>query len=348
MGRDGNQDQEDRHHRVDRPGPLLDPGHARRQRRLGDSLRRPVLVLPLGHGGMVAPAVGRRPFERPSARIAFKVDKLETCLYESRMSNNQDVQEILRKVASGELSPEEAAAQIEALHRTQIAVTEVPIRKVRVVGALHPLRITGDGEVREAVVSGMHEASRQGDTLLVRTTGPGDEESGFAFRWAGWPGKPNFGSGEPVQRALRPIQIRMNPALALEVEMAAGLLSVHGVKGPIKAEIQAGSAKLEGFASPFDLKVTWGTVSATGVLDRGRSQVRCEAGTVKIGLEKGSSVKVAARSTLGRISLPGESSGISDGWTMGGEEREATVGSGAGQLDVETTTGAVWVDEVKE
>jgi hypothetical protein len=33
---------------------------------------------------------------------------------------------------------------------------------------------------------------------------------------------------------------------------------------------------------------------------------------------------------------------------MGGEERGATVGAGAGQLDVETTTGAVWVDEVKE
>jgi hypothetical protein len=279
-------------------------------------------------------------------RIAYRFDKLITSPYESGMTNDQDVQDILRKVASGELSPEDAAAQIEALHRTQVAVAEAPLRRIRVVGALHPLRITGDGEVREAVVSGMHEASRDGDTLLVRTTGPGDEESGFAFRWAGWPGKPNFGSGEPVQRALRPIQIRMNPDLALEVEMAAGLLSVHGVRGPIKAEIQAGSAKLEGFASPFDLKVTWGTVSATGVLTQGRSQVRCEAGTVKIGLEKGSSVRVVARSTLGRISLPGESAGISEGWTMGGEQREATVGEGAGLLDVETTTGAVWVDEV--
>ena len=261
------------------------------------------------------------------------------------MKDDQQLQEILRKVASGELSPEEGTVQIETLHRGQVSLAEAPIRKVRVVGALHPLRITGDAEVRDAVVSGLHEAHREGDTLVIRTTAPGGDDSGFSFRWPGRAGIPGFGHPE---RSLRPIQVRMNPALALEVEMSAGLLSVRGVKGPIKADIQAGSAKLEGFASPFDLKVTWGTVSATGVLSEGQSKVRCEAGTVKIGLEAGSSVRVQARSTLGRISLPGEAAGIAEGWTMGGEQREATVGAGQGQLDVETTTGAVWVEEVGE
>lgn len=259
------------------------------------------------------------------------------------MSTDQEIEEILRRVAAGELSPAAGAAQIEALHQGRLAVVEAPIRKVRVVGALHPLRITGDAEVRDAVVSGAHAARRDGDTLVIRTAAPGDEESGFTFRWPGRAGIPNFGGGHP-ERALRPIQVRMNPALALEVEMSAGLLSVHGVKGPIRADIQAGSAKLEGFASPFDLKVTWGTVSATGLLTDGESQVRCEAGTVKVNLENGSSVRVLARSTLGRISLPGEAAGLSDGWTMGGEEREATVGAGQARLDVETTTGAVWVE----
>ncbi|HEY6537476.1 MAG TPA: hypothetical protein VI138_00345 [Candidatus Dormibacteraeota bacterium] len=261
------------------------------------------------------------------------------------MKDKQSLQDILRRVAAGELSPEEASAQVEALQQGQLAVTEVPLRRVRVVGALHPLRIVGDGEVRDAAVTGLHEAQRDGDTLVIRTSISGDDDSGFTFRWPGRAGMPNFGSGRP-ERALRPIQVRMNPDLALEVEMSAGLLTVKGVNGPIKADIQAGSAKLEDFASPFDLKVTWGTVSATGVLDQGESKVRCEAGTVKIGLRPGSSVKVQARSTLGRISLPGESAGIAEGWTMGGEEREATIGAGAARLDVETTTGAVWVEEV--
>jgi hypothetical protein len=265
------------------------------------------------------------------------------------MSKDKSLQEILRKVAAGELSPEEGSAQIEAAHdelqRGQVAVAEAPIRTVRVIGALHPLRISGDGEVREAVVSGLHEVHREGDVLVIRTSTGGDDDSGFSFRWPGRVGMPNFGGGHP-ERSLRPIQVRMNPDLALEVEMSAGLLSVKGVKGPIKADIQAGSAKLEDFASPFDLKVTWGTVSASGVLKEGDSKVRCEAGTVKIGLERGSSVEVHARSTLGRISLPGEVAGLAEGWTMGGEQREATIGQGQGRLDIETTTGAVWVEEL--
>ncbi|MGH7704255.1 MAG: hypothetical protein ACRENY_00155 [Candidatus Dormibacteria bacterium] len=261
------------------------------------------------------------------------------------MTDDQSLQDILRQVASGELSPEQGTAKIEEQHRRQSTLAEVPIRKVRVVGALHPLRIIGDPEVREAVANGLHEARREGDTLVIETRPPGDDESGFTFHWPGRADLPNFGSGHP-ERSLRPIQVRMNPQLALEVEMSAGLLSVRDVKGPIKADIQAGSAKLESIASPFDLKVTWGTVSASGVLRDGQSRVRCEAGTVKVVLEPGSSVRVQARSTLGRISLPGESPGIHEGWTMGGEQREATVGAGVGQLDVETTTGAVWVEEV--
>jgi hypothetical protein len=255
------------------------------------------------------------------------------------------MQDILRRVAAGELSPEDGAARIEALQQSRAAVAEAPIRKVRVVGALYPLRITGDAEVREAVVSGPHQGHREGDTLVVRSSALADEDSGFSFRWPGRAGIHNFGGGHP-ERALRPLQIRMNPELALDVEMAAGLLSVQGVKGPIKAEIQAGSARLEGFASPFDIKVTWGTVSATGLLKNGESRVRCEAGTVKVGLESGSSVKVVARSVLGRITLPGEAAGIAEGWTMGGEDREATVGSGEAKLAVETTAGAVWVEEL--
>ncbi|MGH7697469.1 MAG: hypothetical protein ACRENV_02200 [Candidatus Dormibacteria bacterium] len=260
------------------------------------------------------------------------------------MTTDEEMQAILRRVAAGELSPEQGAVEIEALQQRRLTVAEPPVSRVRVVGAMHPLRIIGDGEIKDAVVTvGPHRALRRDDTLEIHTTGAG-EDAGFTFGWPGRPGFAGFGSAHP-ERALRPIQIRMNPDLALEVEMAAGLLSVQQVRGPIKAEIQAGSAKLDGFASAFDLNVTWGTVSATGVLQEGDSRIRCEAGTVKVVLEPGSSVKVVAKSTLGRISLPGEPAGLAEGWTMGGDERQATVGEGAGRLLVETTTGAVWVEE---
>ncbi|MGH7610705.1 MAG: hypothetical protein ACREN4_01665, partial [Candidatus Dormibacteria bacterium] len=237
------------------------------------------------------------------------------------------------------------AAQIAELQQHRQEVVEVPLARVKVLGAMHPLRITGDAEVRDAVVvSGPHQVHRSGDTLEIHTSASGEDEAGFSFHWPGRPGFAGFGSTHP-ERALRPIQIRMNPDLALEVEMAAGLLSVQRVHGPIKAEIQAGSARLEDFSSPFDIKVTWGTVSANGVLTQGESRVRCEAGTVKVVLEEGSSVRVVAKSTLGRISLPGEPAGLGEGWTVGGDLRQATVGAGDGLLEVETTTGAVWVEE---
>jgi hypothetical protein len=55
MGQEGDHDEQDRHRRVDQPGPLFDTGRPWWKRRLWDPLRRPVLVLALGHGGMVAP-----------------------------------------------------------------------------------------------------------------------------------------------------------------------------------------------------------------------------------------------------------------------------------------------------
>jgi hypothetical protein len=258
------------------------------------------------------------------------------------MADSQAMEEILRQVASGAISPEEAAAKIAALQHTVVAVAEEPIRRVRVTGLVHPTRIVGDAAVTDAAVQGPHQATREGDTLVVRGMPMGGEGGWFSFRW---PERFPF-NGHSGENPLRPFLIRMNPKLALDVEMAAGLLTVQGVTGPIKADIQAGSAKVEGFSESLDLNVAWGTVSVDGLLRSGASRIRCEAGTVRVRLEQGSSVRVVARSTLGKISLPGDEAGLMGGWTMGGELREATIGDGVAHLEIEATTGAVWVESV--
>jgi len=251
------------------------------------------------------------------------------------------MQEILRQVAAGSITPEEAAARIAGLQHGPIAVAEEDVvRRLRVTGLIHPTRIVGDPEVKDAAVRGPHQATREGDTMVVRGMPMGEEGGWFSFRW---PERLPF-PGLPGENPLRPVLIRMNPSLELDVEMAAGLLTVQGVKGPIKADIQAGSAKVEGFSDSLDLSVKWGTVTASGVLRQGSSRVRCEAGTVKVRLERGSSVKVVARSTLGKISLPGDEAGLMGGWTMSGDVRECTVGDGVGHLEIEATTGAVFVE----
>jgi hypothetical protein len=257
------------------------------------------------------------------------------------MSNEDAIQELLRAVAAGSISPEEAATRMAQLQQTAVSVQEMPVRVIRVTGLVHPTKIVGDPLVKDVAVQGPHQAARDGDAMVV-TGMPQSEEGGwFSFRW---PDKIPFGQGAG-SNPLHPVLIRMNPQLPLEVEMAAGLLTVEGIRGPIKADIQAGSAKVEGFSEAIDLNVTWGTVSVRGLLDSGASRIRCEAGTVKVRLEKGSSVRVVARSTLGKVTLPGDAAGLTGGWTMGGEVHEATIGDGAGHLEIEATTGAVWVEE---
>lgn len=258
-----------------------------------------------------------------------------------RVANEEAIQELLTRVAAGEISPEEAAARVAQLQQTAVTVQEPPVRRIKVTGLVHPTKIVGDPQITDVVVQGPHRAAREGDAMVVTGMPSRDDGGWFSFRW---PDRLPFGqgaSGSPLQ----PVLIRMNPGLALDVEMAAGLLTVEGVRGPINADIQAGSAKVEGFSQPINLNVTWGTVSVRGLLDSGSSQIRCEAGTVKVRLESGSSVRVVARSTLGKISLPGDAPGLGEGWTMGGEMHEKVIGAGTGRLDIEATTGAVWVEE---
>ena len=79
-------------------------------------------------------------------------------------------------------------------------------------------------------------------------------------------------------------------------------------------------------------------VKRSGRLDGGDSKVRCEMGSVKIHLEKGSSVRVTARSTMGKVTCEGEAT---DKVSLGQTGKDVTFGSGDGSLDVECTMGNV-------
>ncbi len=63
-------------------------------------------------------------------------------------------------------------------------------------------------------------------------------------------------------------------------------------------------------------------------------------GNVTINLEKGSSVRVTARTTMGKVAVE---SGGGEPMILGQSGKEVTVGSGAGSLDIECTMGNVRV-----
>jgi len=228
------------------------------------------------------------------------------------------------------------------------------VRCVRVVGAFRALRVVGDPDVREAVAEGPHRVRREGDALLIESEPadmfPGSYSFGDWRRQRGWsgrggPGPGPFGGFGGVGGfgglAAVPVTVRMHPDIALDADLHAGSLSVRGVRAPIRAHVAAGTVRVEGVAAPVDISVAAGTVAVSGVLDRGQSKIECDAGKVRVNLERGSSVKVKARAEVGRVDVPGTDAGATE-WLLGGGH-ESTVGSGSGELSIRVSMGAVQV-----
>ncbi len=241
---------------------------------------------------------------------------------------NDHKRSILERVASGELSPDEAAGLLSEETGTSTGLAMAPppgepIQRVRISRALGSIKVIGDPAVREVLATGPHSFSRDNGTLVIE----GDDESGeFAFIWAG---RKQVRIGRPEARAL---EVRVNPQLALELEAQAGTVKVSGMEGAIKATVQAGSARIGGFRGPLEVDVQAGSLSLSGRLTSGRSKIRCEAGSVRMHLEPGSSVRIAGKSNLARLHVEGGTYSAAEGWK---------IGAGEATLDVEATMGNV-------
>jgi hypothetical protein len=265
------------------------------------------------------------------------------------MTDGDDAKrDILSAVANGTLSPQEAAERLHALDHPETEPDPAPPPpagagdrpvEIRVLASLRKVEVRGDPTVTEAVAEGSHRAWRDGDTLVVesevldRDDDDDDDEPfyGRAFR---------FSNGRPRVRIGRHemLIVRMNPQLALDARVEAGALNIRGVSGPIRARVSAGSATLDGFAAPLDVEVAAGGFKGRGRLDHGRSRVRCDAGSVKLHLDAGSSVAVRGEAHLGSVDLAGHR-------TTGtfNEATSMTLGSGTGTLDIECNLGSVKV-----
>jgi len=280
---------------------------------------------------------------------------------------------ILNMVAEGRLSPQEAADMLEDVASTEVPVASEPAAtavaprapqavvpvtervappprpplpppaaeatppgavagRIRINANLGSATIVGDPDVREVYVDGPHNIRREGDTLVVES----EPFSGRGFFFEGdsartWGRKPNT------------LHARVNPDIELWLAVTAGSVHVRNINAPLHATAAAGSVTIEGFRGPIDLTTQAGSVRARGRLDRGTSTIRCEAGSVRIGLERGSSVAVSAHSSMGQVRVEGARQ---PGRHRGRVER-LVIGEGAGTLDIENTMGSVRI-EVEE
>jgi hypothetical protein len=255
--------------------------------------------------------------------------------------------EILSQVASGKISAEEGASRLESLDATEApapAVSAGPIerapaggsgtRQVRIASMIGTAEVVGDPSVTSAVAEGPHRARQEGDTLIIEQA-PLDESDHFTF---GRGDQRLVVNGLDFQR--RKLRVRMNPDLALAVNLSAGSLRIEGVHGPIAGEVLAGNCKISSFRGPLDMTIQGGNLSASGRLDSGASKIRCEMGSVTIALESGSSVRVTAHTTMGKVAI---SSAGDEQVMLGQIGKEVRIGSGNGTLDIDCTMGNVRV-----
>ena len=247
--------------------------------------------------------------------------------------------EILNQVAAGAISAEEGVARLEALDSppraevsTAIAATPSAalsdIRHVRVISRFASTEIVADQTVSGAVADGPHKARQEGDTLIIEQS-PINEDTSFEF-------------SRPHARVIvngfdfgRRLTIRMNRSLPLTATVQAGNLRIQGLNAPIVADVQAGNCRVDDFRAPVKLSVAAGNIEAYGRLESGASSIKCEMGQVKVGLARGSSVRINARSTMGKVAIEGD--GIRK------DASQVTVGGGDGVLDLDCTMGNIKV-----
>jgi hypothetical protein len=151
-----------------------------------------------------------------------------------------------------------------------------------------------------------------------------------------------FSRGSDIRGSHHRLVVRMNPALALDLQSTAGSVRINDLRGPITASVQAGSTVIEGFRGPLRLSSQAGSIRATGVPVAGDSRITCMAGSVRLHLGRGSDVRVRARAQMGRVRIEGARRSESTG--IGSSTEELVLGEGRASLEIDASMGSIRVE----
>ncbi|HTY73786.1 MAG TPA: hypothetical protein VMI11_15410 [Actinomycetes bacterium] len=207
---------------------------------------------------------------------------------------------------------------------------EAPIRRVVLSVAAGKVVVVGDPTVAGAEAHGPVIASREGDAIRLDNRPLG--EGGFRFErggpWGRW--RQTFTSPETIT-------VRMNPALPLELGVAAGSAQVSGIRGGLTFRVDAGSLKAFDGAGRLEGRVASGSAHLEWCVREGENRLRTELGTLKLRLLPGSDVTVSARTEMGSMEL---GSGVTRGEDG---RRRIVVGEGTAELAIDVELGSAKV-----
>jgi hypothetical protein len=210
------------------------------------------------------------------------------------------------------------------------------IERVLVRATSRRVRVVGDPSVATYAVDGPHHVRREGSTLVIAgEVDPIPTDDAFTLlsggRWREVADRVQHGLGQALE-----MRVRVRPDLAVGVEVIAGSLHVEGAKALDHVRVTAGSLRVRGVESPFDLLVQAGSAQVEAKLDRGRSRLRCESGSLQLSLLPGSDARVRSDVQLGRFVTDPERHGRD-------RNRDFVIGTGAAEIDVEVVMGSATV-----
>jgi len=287
---------------------------------------------------------------------------------------NPELDAILRRVAAGELTPEEALPLIDAAQTASAPAggetpewgsptgdpdrdpfdptrsggpeSEIsapgrqgPIRDVRLAISYRSIDVVADPTVAQVSINGTHSVRREGDTLIV------DSNAFHGFTEFDGQGPQGRGGGAwsfmPRSTAWarsakgEHVTVRVNPDLPITIDSVGASLRVSGCAGGARIRLVAASLKIDGVRGPLEIDAMTSSVKGT-VAITGTSRISGESSSVKLLLLPGTDVRVrATNNRMGKIVLPGHPSTGRDG------RSESVLGEGSGQLTVDGVMSSI-------
>ncbi len=265
--------------------------------------------------------------------------------------------DILKRVAAGELSPEEAVRHLDAGRQRQTPLwTEQPagprtedrprpaagtegVTAIRISASYRNLDVIADPAVATAYVEGEHTLGRDGGFLVVDGRGGGlfgggADAHGWHFALTG-----AIPRGRAISRGWwdHNLTVRVNPALPLHIDAVGSKLRVRGGEAGGELRLAACSVGLDALRGPLRVEANSSSIKGS-IAPVGEGRILAEQSSVKVALLPGSDVKIRVHNRMSKVVLPervGRSKQLKQEWG------ESSVGAGTGELRLDAVMSSI-------
>jgi hypothetical protein len=271
---------------------------------------------------------------------------------------SEDMEAVLRRVAAGELTPEEALRELDrAPARGPRAATaapsaesvvelgDEPVTAVRLRTSYRSVEVIADPNVAQLHVTGEHWIERDGGTMVVTTPGPLHDQDQADQAGRGAAGRFSFSNLPRTiawARAWREHQLtlRVNPALLIDLDVTGADIKLAGSMAGLRARLAASSLRGDRLNGQIDVEAVSSSVKLNAT-PTGESRIYCESSSVRLTLPAAANVTITATNRMGRLALPDQPVST---LPFDGENSEVKIGEGRHRLTIEAVMSSVSVN----